>query len=475
MIPIAISVFAALSGLAAPASGAESNDPVKALHDFVEKLKSKTPTGPESARPGRDVAVLSKFRSLEAAFTRGDYEKAHQALGGIPLADVPTDSQEEWLALSAKLSSQLEQIALQARERMRMEVDQLINDVHQACLAARKSADLDPLLMRCAALQMQRPGDSDIVARRIQQKLAGVAATLQAWTKYLDFQVTQKPQAGNHALQDLLNNSAEFPVISSEEIRTRLTAGDDREPDPVERAVSILKSIKKPEDIGSGVALLNQLMAEGPPAQGIVIRQVRDNLEALNTAWGQAKQGDAALRTLRSQPGRSFESPWQRPLQAIEEFVVQAIVDNKLRQLAPGETKIGESPRAQIDAGLSALAAKDNYAAMIELMKVAQALPEWAGFHDNEFFEQIYALERFLAAQRFEKAGDPLGAINDYRSVVSATGKYVPSQRATEALAKIKAANPDAFKDYEGSVLRELHDLREELRAMRRMPPGWHP
>ncbi len=52
--------------------------------------------------------------------------------------------------------------------------------------AAKTSADLDSVLLKCAPLQMQREQENTSAGQRTYRKL-GTAETLEAWANYLDY------------------------------------------------------------------------------------------------------------------------------------------------------------------------------------------------------------------------------------------------------------------------------------------------
>jgi hypothetical protein len=125
------------------------------------------------------MGVIGQFRAIESLLKRGEYDKARQSIANVPLYSISPELQKEWVDISTALIGDIDKQAAEAREQLRVKVDQLVKDIRQTCLAAKSSADLDPLLMRCAAMQMQRPPAQDIVARRIHEKLTGATTALQ--------------------------------------------------------------------------------------------------------------------------------------------------------------------------------------------------------------------------------------------------------------------------------------------------------
>ena len=436
---------------------------------FRKKLAAREAEQPQQNRGGTSLSVQIKV--LQAALARGDYDKVQQMLGNLASYGLPPEYQEEWLQIVEQTSKELEKRRSESMDKWRVEVDQLVADTKKVCIEASTAADLDPLLVRCAALQMRREQQNNVLGERIAKKLTGVVNTLSAWTGYLDAKEAGNSKRANETLRNLRGNESGAPVLTVQEIESKFLQNDISSMDVRGGLAKIFGGVKSPDDLPAALERLKSLVSNPINPELSSLQSERDRLEAHLRAWEAAKAGDvtAALKTLERNDG-GFENAkaYYEPLKMQILDRVMQFHASKWSQLTKTEN---EAPAAFLQRILDELLAKGDRTALFEALKFAdQITPSREG---TGYSKERTAIDQFLAAERFEKAGDFLAAASCYRSVVgSSAGKYAPIEAATEALKRIQTSHPEAVKSHESALLEEMRVMRQQMQMLMGRGPG---
>ena len=293
--------------------------------------------------------------------------------------------------------------------------------------------------------------------------MEGVVTLANAWANYLDQKEAGNGEAQNAALRVLLNEST-FPILTRSEIEATLPLSS-------ESFVKILEGLRSLEDLPKIVAELKVAAAQASSRRSGMPGPDAQDFDNLLTLWEAAKKGDQTV--LSRWPG-GYAGTFTLQIQAIWTQYRDEIATLLMVQALKGKVDLPRAPwksaGSYAERVLQMLQEKKDYETMTEVCRLRQSLMLIAPRGENWGSEKIQ-FETLAAARRFEVAGDTLGALTAYRSLVGgAAGKYFPMDEATEALKRLRAANPAAFADIQGVVLEELRSFRQQLQQSPRFP-----
>ncbi len=432
------------------------------------KPENGSQEGYETEGRQRVITQLStQLKTLEAALRRNDLDTVDQILSGLKSYGSQSGMPAGWGEFLTELSNGIKDRAEKSWVQWFTEVRALAKDVHDACLTANHSADLDAVLMRTSVMQMKRLNRQNAMVERGSAMINGIVGTLQSWARYLDQRDAGNVNAANEILRNIGRGGSEYPVLSAAEIRSKI------EPEKKEitfqtEVVGILSDLNTLDDLPAVVERwkafqddpqfskndMTQVVAMS--AKLDLMLRASAALKAGNNSEALAMASDNSLIT-----GHTDMYPHLKPL--IKQVVDRVLASKVVAIIGPQEG-IAENPTKAIKDALTALKQKSDYEGMLELLKLQQGLPS------REMSLAILAIEHFLAGRRFESSGDLVMAVAEYRTVVAASpGPLLPQAEATEALKRMEKENPGALKDYQGPLLQELRTLREQLNQQRDM------
>jgi hypothetical protein len=347
-----------------------------------------------------------------------------------------------------------------------------VQETRQTCLEAKVSDDLDPLLLRCAALQTRRERGNDVMTERLQRKLEGVAETLTAWTSYLDFQKTGDGKRANDILRGLLNQKSQYPILKVDDIESRFVDVVDTQDDLRSLGAKIFAGINGPDDLPKALERLEAYGRKPSAQQKQSLNTEISHVTAFMDAWKAIQAGETA--NAASLLGRSFGGyeDVQRYYVPIKAQIESRLLTTKAKSWTKLEQNPGESATTYLRRILDELRERNDYPTMLEVMSFANQIDHSspAAFSSTE----RQSIEHFLAGQRFAKAGDSLAAVTSYRMAISdSSGKYAPVEKAQEELKELQTKYPDAFKSYEGVLLEQMRTLSQQLQNLQNRPPGF--
>ncbi len=444
---------------------------VESLQAFQEKLTAATASEPNQNRQPRNLVQLE---TLEMLVKRGDFDKAERALEGLGYFEVPPELQSEWLDLVEELTAALATAQQEAMESWRLDVGALGQTAATACVEATEPADLDETLIACAALQMNGRGQDNVLGRVVSQRLNGIAQTLEIWSRYLEFRAAGNPKSANDALRQLTSGRSDYPLLTTSQIEAAFLPEPITDRSDAEGMIlEALGTLDSPAEIPAAIERVEAL-GRNPNFSGRgQTTNIVESLNQLQTAGTalEADQPAAAIRSVdRINGGYSGVISL---LEGLRLQIVSTALEQEILRVVDLAREPGEDNPALLERALGQLATKSDYPAMIELIALSGDLPGTRGSALGELRSDQNTIEQFLAAQRFESAGDTRSAIRAYRTVVSRGGKLVPTDAATTALARLTEANPDVANDSSAELIEEIRGLRLLLESQRRRPPGF--
>lgn len=412
-----------------------------------------------------------QLKTLQMVIAQGDFERAKQIIQNLSNYAMPPEVVEEWGELVILLNKELDAQEAASMEKWRKDVDQLVSDAHKACIEAKEVADLDTVLIRCAALQMQRQQQNNVLGERVYYKLSGTAETLERWAKYLDYKSAGSTKSANEMLRNM-ESTGQFPLLTKEEVSAAYLPPGPAQMTIREAWPKIFENVNAPDDIPLAIQRIKVLSEEPQNPELSTLKEEINRLSLLATAWNAVKSRDEigaaqAMSRISNSGGFSDAERWEFPLQ---KQINGQWIEQRAGQWSKLTRQVDEDPLAYIQRIIKEQWDAGNYETVVEIMKFSDKLNRSG---QQQFTGRAF-IEQYLAGQRFEATGDDLAAIVIYRAVVAApAGEFVPTEKAQEALKRLQAKNPEAFKDYEGVVLQELSNIKKQMQIlMNRSPMG---
>lgn len=436
----------------------DANVRLETFRKKIETYKSEN-----SQEQSGALSLSNQIKVLQATIAREEYEQATSMMDNLRTYSLTADLQVEWQQISESLKDGFDVKEAELTEKRRAEVESLVADTRKICLEAKTSADLDPILVRCAALQMRRSSQNNVLVERTNRKLMGVAFTLSAWANFLDLRETGNTKRANDVLRTLTSGQSDFPVLKVEDIQSRLITDDLEILNSRSALTKIFEVVKTPDDLPAALIKLKTYAAS---AQNLELQSLQNEVQPMQlmiAAWEAAKNGDSdvtaqAIARLSSNGNAASMGYYD----ALKNQIFSRFIAGKAKAWTQLTQNSGEDTMDFLGRILDELQTKNDYAMQLEVIGFASSLNRTQSA--PRFVNDRGGIQLFVAAQRLETAGDILGAITNYRSVVgSAGGKYVPMAQAEAALKKLSESNPEAFKSYEGVILEEVRALRQML------------
>ncbi len=197
-----------------------ADDASTSLESFRKKIAAQE-TDQQRQQSG-GISFSSQIKILQATIAREEYDQATSMLDNLGRYGLPSALQEEWPQIVDSLKKEIAVKQAGSLDKWRKEIESLIVDTRKTCLEAKGSADLDSLLVRCAALQMRRSSQNNVLAERTNRKLVGAASTISTWANFLDLRETGNGKRANEVLRSLISGQSDFPILKVEEIQAHL-------------------------------------------------------------------------------------------------------------------------------------------------------------------------------------------------------------------------------------------------------------
>ncbi|MGH8048357.1 MAG: hypothetical protein ACREKL_14030, partial [Chthoniobacterales bacterium] len=375
------------------------------LETFRKKVAAEeSKQSPDSRGEGRQISMQLKV--LQNLIARADYDRAQQMLETLGNYGLSPQFQDEWMPLSEAIGKELDKRKDESLRKWNAEVDELMKEAKKGCLEAKTSADLDALLLRCAALQMRREQQNTVAGERTTRKLAGAATTLSAFADYLDFRDAGNIKNANEALRRLLSSDSNLPVLTAADIEGRLLTDDPAGLSVDAALAKIFDGVKSPDDLAAALEKMKKYSISPATPQLASLSYEQPRLQSAMLAWKAAKDGDvnsalAALNRIPSSGGSESGRSYYAPISA---QILTYILQQNVQKWTKLSFNSGETPASYLKRILEELQARGDYVSMIEVLRFSEQMAR--AFPSGSISGDRAALEAFVAAQRFENAGD---------------------------------------------------------------------
>ncbi len=406
----------------------------------------------EAKRNGNDRAALlietsvpldQLVGSLRESASRRDLDALRRNLAQIQSFLSSDDIQK----VSTEIVNQVQE-ALAAQEQAYVEsVDATINRAVEAGFNAGETEDLDPELVNLS--ELLGPESSSFrsdPARQSREKARAAVTFLCRWQDYLMYQ-----NAGDHShalttLHDIARNSGDYPFVPRSKILDQISSLRGNEPsgDPDGGDGALVPSLegKKLEDLASLRAeTKRRIMADG---RTDALREFYDDLDKLDRAYQEFQAGMVGAAFLFATDKGVTRRVDDEFVPLRQELLLKTlpIYLNTVETypMNPGEgpddylLRIIKEARAAGD-WMTVWKGLDAY--RIVVFKSSKS-PIWLG-------ADIQSVKQFIAAQNLERAGEYVGAIRTYQTVVLQPGEYAPVDEAAERLIRLQEDHPEAY------------------------------
>lgn len=330
-------------GAFVPPASAAQEDVVAKLRAFEEKIAATAAPAAaafgdapprESQARGR---VIAQLRMLRALLAREEFEPAQQLLTNLHLHELPPELQAAWLELSGALLADLGKLRADAVEKWVARVEELVKEVRAQCAAAKTAAELDPLLVRCAALQMQRLGPGTVLGQRAERKMAGVITTLETWASFLDFRAAGNMKAANDLLRNLAANSSHFPVLTVAEIEAQYLPVEKAQPSSRAALQRLIAGVATLDELPGALERL-EILGNHPEAMQShgSFAVEKKLLQAMQEAWQNLKLGndEAAMRAFDLVTSTHLDPELQAHYGRLKEQFVRRLLSARVKRLS---------------------------------------------------------------------------------------------------------------------------------------------
>lgn len=391
-----------------------------------------------------------------------NYREALQSLQRLESKMVALLVADQALEAYIELTGELQTLQQQAYQVWYARIDSLISEARSICLQAETSADLDPLMLQLAALEIKRPSATDnIVVTRGTEKLRGTVSALHIWMRYLDQRSSGNAKAANDFLKQLELNSSNFPLHTREELSQKWLK-EEKAVSPEALAAQILSEVSTNSDSIMRAIERFEVAANDPKLNGAeyFLTDIIPKLTAFKEGFSQLEDKDyetarSLSKSISGNSGRTYLRPY---FDALQKRLSHGVIALRLEQLTGQSIDAEQSIEAQIDKAIEQLWAEEKLLDIKELLQlkpVARNSDAWRLIHESQS-----AIKSYLTAQQFEEAGDVVSAYQDYRKALRYSGTEHPlNQLAIDAMKRLRETAPDQISRFDENALIEQMDL----------------
>lgn len=485
-MPSLFRIVLLLAALAGPLAAA-TQPPQKELAGFIKLARATAATPPAPSSPDNGAAPAPRSRPPAAYLVEqlasapgplpADQLQHYVAQIDLALADSPKHSAIRRAGL--RLVTRWREAESRQLAAHRSATEALLRRAAQTCLAAKKPSDLDSLLQELAPGRPDRStsyGVDHAALQRITQMHGFVrgwqdllAARQSGDAQRIDFTLSMLRQSVDATLipRSLLFEDTP-PARAAAEPAAPATGSDAREV-LVRRALA-LRDLDAVQPILDDYDKLpsRQTFSETEQALFNDLRLLLKHRAALGNG---SIRADVLVGAAPRRPGHANIDYAYAPERSVNPDPAQSLVLSRLENQLRLETL-----RAVFrDSGFQPREDEETPAFIRRVARAAAAAGDWEyAVRSLEIYQDILSpdvnvdwLRRelagclaFLAAQRFEKAGDYVYAVAAYRAALLSTGEFVPVAPIKESLAAIREKSPDAFDTASPRLF--LPELRRE-------------
>jgi len=460
---------------------------IKAFQQTVTVALAKTPSTTPGERRGDSVAYavagLSQLSANNSNSNPQELDRTVASIVALTQNDPAVAKAAESLLATAKSERQ-------ARvDRARADVDAILKQAGEACLAAKTPADLDATLAALAPYGRNSGYERRIDDQESWQRGANAYRFVTRWQDYLGFLNQGGANEAANTLREL-SNSVDVAIMPRSRVLALLsppktTTGQTAEPattasDPLAAITDKLAQAKTLEDFIAVTRSLNAISRNNQYQSGS-LRQVVGNLVDDRQQVLAGNRPNALLadsysngRQLSVQDS-AYNADAQAAMLAFRRETQIAGIRLALTGATPPSGKADETIEAYLIRIAEKFAADNNWLQVRETLELYRTLFANSNRTPSWLAGDIDACTAYLAARNLDLAGQYPSAIASYRRALRSAGRYVPVEAIGTRLAELKKTNPEAFTDPAASESETVTPARYYGQQPGAFPPGYIP
>ena len=393
------------------------------------------------------------------------------------------------LSLTVKMIDDLEEAQV---NQVQDEVHQFHKGLGKTLLNVQQIGEIDSMLVSLAALKDKcvNKNGSNSAYYKISNQINQTTTIVSSWQDYLSSIANKDANGARSHLRNVLRDVAKNPIIPRSEILkaianveqniAKLSAtvnGKTANMEPIPEILSletILSRYTKADDLVKVITETTNIRTHGPSSKHSSAFTLLQQAQFLHNAHQLALKGQSAMlvTTLGAQPTTSTHREWR-------EVILLEIKMLSFANMIPTEHQAemhGKSPIQQTEFLAGKLHKEKKWTELWELLSFSKQLinsrsNSYATSKLSWFENDLYSLSSFLAAQRYEEAGELAKALLRYREVLAKNGRYSPYIDAQKAIKNIRENKSEALIKNE---LEEAALLKASPTNMSRYPMRSH-
>jgi hypothetical protein len=334
--------------------------------------------------------------------------------------------------------------------RSRAEIESLLQNAGQACLAAKTPADLDATLLALAPYSRQSGYDRRQDDPESWQRGANAYRFVCRWQDYLAARSQSGPSETPSNILREISSSLDPAMMPRSTLLGLINPGSakpaaDSPADSLAAAINILEKATTPDHL---LAALRTIPRNTPGYSTGNLQQV---LVALLEERHQVRAGNRPLSVFSTDGQRQLSPQDPAYTTAVQSALLAFRRETQLAALRssfPRETlpspDAADSPEAYL------LRVIDHFVAAKNWLQAREALELYrSGFNNTRapawLSADIEAFGAFLGGLNLERAAQHAAAVSAYQRALRNPGRHLPVEEISARLAAIKQSHPDAF------------------------------
>ncbi len=362
--------------------------------------------------------------------------------------------------LTEKVGLAIKKIDALEKEKIKLlqdEVEQFHQDLGKKLLNAKQVAEIDSILVRLVALKekcISRNGEYHKISNKIDQTTTIVSG----WQDYLSCVANKDVQGAKNHMQNISRSIIRNPLIPRSEILkivSNLGRGivipTTKSNDPASKIPSIesiLSRYTKAADLDKVISEIEKIKDHTSPTQKNKASDLQQQAQFLQSAHHLAVNGEGTM--LMIQLGAGTTSSNYREWREAIVLEIKMLAFSRMIPTEYEEEMSGKSAIKKIEILAGKLQKEKKWYELWEILNFSKDLinsrSNSSATRKISWFENdLYALSYFLAAQRYEEAGELAKALLNYRGILDKNGRYGPYKDAQEAIKNIRIHKSEAL------------------------------
>jgi len=439
----------------------------------IQKQKQKQ----EALNPN-DRKVQSKIRKLDSAIST-----VRRYLSSIKMEIIPLIEKKDYTKAKSKISpiatnssnkyittgltekvilvvNLLDDIKNAQIKQVQNEFDQFHRDLIKTLLNAEQIEEIDNILVNLAALKTKCTYHDGSIKDyyKISRQIDKTTTIVIGWQNYLRCIANKDASGALSRMRTISSNVIEHPIVPRSEVLkilanverniAKLSGKESIEAPETLNLETILSRYTKADDLVKVIAETAKIKTHGSSSERNQAFDLLKQAQFLHNAHQQAIKGQRStlVATLRARLTTSNHHEWRKTI--LLEIKMLSFVN-----MIPTEHQAEmreKSPIQQTEFIAAKLQKEKKWSELWELLNFTKQLlnsqPNISTTRTIFWFENdISSLSSFLAAQRYEEAGELAKALLLYREVLEKNGRYGPYKDTQKAIKNIRENKAEAL------------------------------